>query len=163
MKRFQFSMQSAMDARTALEQVAAGRVSAVERECREARDRLRVLQEHRAAKTAVLTGAATAGGAGLGEGLRFLERIGAAVTMQARRVATVEERLDVARQTLHATTRERRMMEKLMERELLSWRETQGRREQSEMDEYAVCGYVRRQRVEGGLHAAVPGGVGAAP
>jgi flagellar FliJ protein len=163
MKRFEFSMQSAMDARTTLEQVAAGRVAALERECIEARDRLRALQEHRASKAAELANAATAGGGGLGDGMRFLERVGTAVTLQARRVAAIEERLDVARRALHAATRDRRMMEKLREREQSFWRETEGRREQSEMDEYAVSGYVRRQRAGADRNAASSGGAGAAP
>jgi flagellar biosynthesis chaperone FliJ len=97
MRRFHFTLQPALDAKTAREQAAAVRVSIAERDCRDARDRLKVLQEHRAAQAATMACDATKGGAGHGEGLRFMERLGGAVTAQARRVTNLDERLENAK------------------------------------------------------------------
>ncbi len=145
MKKFEFSLQSLLDAQEAKERATEQKLGA----------HLRILEELRRIRRCIT--------ASIEEAIRnfehlngrpqehllhtaFMAKLRQDLVLQSEKTAAAEAAVETVRKALHAIIRERKGLEKLKERELLRWQEEWRHQEQKAMDEVASTGYVRRMR-----------------
>lgn len=140
MARFRFSLEAVLRARVRTERDRQCELAAIQRERTELLETLRRQQaridEARDALRDRLTGTLHAAELRLHAGAVLQDM--RAAQRNARALAAMQQRLDVAREALVQARRERRAIEMLRERRYEQWRAEEGRREQQELDELAA-------------------------
>jgi len=146
MKIFEFTLQRLLEAKEALERAAEEKLAAAIRLLETARERLRQLKgrmRQQIKEIEAFRGARTHRHK-ISVHQRFLERIQHQVVAQTQLVAKQEASVEELRKQLCVIMRERKTLEKLREREWLTWVDEQKRAEQKEMDEFASVGFVHQ-------------------
>jgi flagellar protein FliJ len=152
MKKFRFTLQQVLDARSAERQAVEMRLGAKLGELERARAARRRVTGRIAQEIGEIENAQKSGTSRqiYMLHLRYLEGLQQQVLVHARIIARIEQEADVIRQELHRILRACKSLEKLKENEQLAWSHEERREEQAGLDEVAGVAFHMRLE-EGGL------------
>jgi flagellar export protein FliJ len=139
MKTFKFSLQTLLDTREAMEKVREERFAHAVRDCVAAREKRTLMAEKIRRDIDALSGF---GGQSvrpdtMAAHLRYVEKLQGLMVVLCQRVVALEAVMEKCRNELQVATRERKMLERLMDIEKARWTGEQRHRDQIEMDELA--------------------------
>jgi flagellar FliJ protein len=140
MKAFEFSLQTLLDSKEALEQMGEMRMGEAMRTLQKNREHLNRMREKLQKQVVCaekFTGCETTGNE-LFTHSRHLNWLQQQIEQQLQRVAALERNVEKIRQQLLSLMREVKSMERLKQKQKTRWVVEKNRKEQGEMDEIAV-------------------------
>ncbi len=140
MKAFEFSLQTLLDSKEALEQLGEMRMGEAMRTLQQNREHLNHMHEklrNQVVCAEKFTGHKTTGDE-LATHSRHLIWLQQQIEQQLRRVATLERNVEKIREQLLSLMREVKSMERLKQKQKTRWATEKNRKEQGEMDEIAI-------------------------